>query len=114
MKTPRCVFHLSALITAVTFIVACGPSPKQRVAATLDDVESYINERPDSALAVLEGVDSAALTTRAIRGRYSLLRTMAQAKSYRDLTVPGLIDDAAAWYEHHGSAPVLPGTHRPG
>lgn len=71
---------------------------------TLDDVESYVNERPDSALTVLQGLDSTALTTRALRARYSLLRTMAQAKSYRDLTVPGLIDDAVAWYERHGSA----------
>jgi len=70
----------------------------------MDDAESCINERPDSALAVLERIDSSALTTRSLRARYSLLRTMAQAKSYRDLTVPGLIDDAAAWYDRHGSA----------
>ncbi len=70
----------------------------------MDDVESYINERPDSALAVLQRVDSAALTSRALRAQYSLLRTMAQAKNYLDLTVPGLINDAAAWYDRHGSA----------
>lgn len=83
---------------------SCSFHPHSRVAATLSDVESYINDRPDSALAVLEGVDTTALTTRALRARYSLLRTMAQAKNYRDLTVPGLIDDAAAWYARHGSA----------
>lgn len=104
MKTPRCVFHLSALITAVTFIVACGPSLKQRVAATLDDVESYINERPDSALAVLEKVDSTALSTRAIRARCSLLHVMALDKCYKDITAPGLLDEASEWYEHHGTA----------
>lgn len=104
MKTQRYGYHLFALITAVTFIVACGPSLKQRVAATLDDVESFINERPDSALAVLEGVDSAALTTRAIRARYSLLHVMALDKCYKDITAPGLLDEASEWYEHHGTA----------
>lgn len=104
MKTPRCVFHLSALITAVTFIVACGPSPKQRVAATLDDVETYINERPDSALAVLEGVDSTALATRALRARYSLLHVMALDKCYKDITAPGLLEPAVTWYACHGTA----------
>ena len=93
------------LITfALTFFEACGPSPRSRMMETLNDVESFINERPDSALAVLEGVDSAALNTRALRARFSLLRTMAQAKNYLDLTVPGLIDEAAAWYDRHGSA----------
>ena len=96
MKTQRYGYHLFALITAVTFIVACGPSLKQRVAATL--------ERPDSALAVLEGVDSAALTTRAIRARYSLLHVMALDKCYKDITAPGLLDEASEWYEHHGTA----------
>ena len=104
MKTPRCVLHLSALITAVTFLVACGPSLKQRVAATLDDVETYINDRPDSVLVVLEGVDSMALATRALRARYSLLHVMALDKCYKDITAPGLLDEAAGWYERHGTA----------
>lgn len=95
----------SLLLTAIVIsTMACSPAYRNRTAAMLNDVERYVNERPDSALAVLEGVDSSTLTTRSLRARYSLLRTMAQAKSYRDLTVPGLIDDAAAWYDRHGSA----------
>ena len=101
MRSTRFTFIILLAIVALSF-ASCRAVG--RVEATLDDVESYINERPDSALAVLQRVDSAALTSRALRAQYSLLRTMAQAKSYRDLTVPGLIDDAAAWYDHHGSA----------
>ena len=104
MIAQRYIYHLIALILIVTFMVACGPSPRQRTAATLDDVVSYINERPDSALAVLEGVDSTALTTRAIRARYSLLHMMALDKCYKDITAPGLLDEASEWYEHHGTA----------
>ena len=33
---------------AVLLLAACSPSPWQRIAVRLDDVESYINERPDS------------------------------------------------------------------
>lgn len=104
MKTQRYVYHLSALITVVAILAACGPSSRQRVSATLDDVETYINDRPDSALAVLEGVDSTALSTRALRARYSLLHTMALDKCYKDITAPGLLEPAVAWYEHHGTA----------
>lgn len=89
---------------ALVLVSACGPSKSLRVTAVLDDVESYINERPDSALAVLEGVDSTALTTRALRARYSLLRTMALDKCYKDITATEILDPAVSWYEHHGSA----------
>ena len=85
-----------------SLLVACNPT--SRMAATLSDVETYINDRPDSALAVLEGVDSTALTTRALRARYSLLHVMALDKCYKDITVPGLLDEAAGWYERHGTA----------
>ena len=95
----RSLVLLSLLLT----LAACGPSPRQRVAATLDDVETYINDRPDSALAVLEGVDSTALSTRALRARYSLLHTMTLDKCYKDITRAGLLDDAERWYTAHGT-----------
>ncbi len=104
MKTQRYGYHLFALIAVVTIIVACGPSSRQRVAATLDDVETYINDRPDSALAVLRCVDTTALRTPALRARYSLLHVMALYKNYEDVTRPGLLDDAVRYYDHHGSA----------
>lgn len=103
MGIQRYIYLLSALVTVVTLMVACGPSPRQRVAATWDDVESYINERPDSALAVLRGVDSTALTTRALRARYSLLHTMALDKNYESIAAPGLLDDAIGYYDRHGN-----------
>ena len=96
--------NLALLLLVILLAAACGTTSRRHITATMDDVESYVNDRPDSALAVLEGVDSTALNTRALRARYSLLHVMAQAKCYKDLTIPGLIDDAAIWYAHHGSA----------
>jgi hypothetical protein len=102
------MFRLSriALVSslAILLFAACNTESRQRVEGTLNDVESYINEHPDSALAVLQAVDSTALSTRALRARYSLLRTMALDKCYLDITAPGLLDAAVPWYEHHGSA----------
>ena len=94
---------LPALLTLLLLSAACGPTPRQHTAAVLDDVESYINERPDSALAVLRGVDSTALATRALRARYSLLQTMALYKNYESIAAPGLLDDAIRYYDRHGN-----------
>ena len=88
------------LLVGALLLAACGPA--SRTDALLNDVESYINEAPDSARAALMSVDSTSLSTRRLRARYSLLRTMAQDKCYDDITVPGLLDDAA-WFEKHGT-----------
>ena len=44
------------IISVVLMLVLGGCSSRQ-ISLFLDDVESYIMERPDSALAVLESVD---------------------------------------------------------
>ena len=102
-------FRLPRIMVSVAIIaallVSCERSRSDsRVSATLDDVESYINDHPDSALAVLRSVDTTALHTRALRARYSLLRVMALDKCFEDITRPGLLDPAVNWYERHGSA----------
>lgn len=96
--------RIIALALAFSVLVACSTSPRQRAIALFDDVESFINERPDSALTVLQGVDSSTLFTPALRARYSLLRTMAQDKCYLDISNPDLLTPADRYYEHHGSA----------
>jgi tetratricopeptide (TPR) repeat protein len=80
---------------------ACGPT--SRTDALLDDVESYLDVRPDSARAVLELLDTTDLLTRRQRARYSFLRTVATDRSGGDIRIPGLFDDALAWYSRHGS-----------
>ena len=97
LMTPRFLNFLPLL--GVLLLAACGSA--SRTDALLNDVESYINDAPDSARTALQALDTTELVTRRLRARYSLLRTMAQAKCYDDITVPGLLDDAV-WFERHG------------
>lgn len=99
MKTVSRVLFAVALV----LLPGCKSLPGYRVTRVLDDVETYINDRPDSALAVLRGLDSTVVRGRALRARYSLLHTMALDKCYEDITVPGLLEDATAWFSRHGS-----------
>ena len=92
-----------ALAVAVATLIVCKPVTLDRTVSTLDDVESFINEYPDSALIVLNKVDSSYLITRALRAKYSLLRVMALDKCYEPIIKPGLLDHAVNWYGHRGS-----------
>ena len=53
---------------------------------TLTDVESYIEERPDSALVVLERIDVSVLASDEERAKHALLLSMAMDKNYIDRT----------------------------
>ena len=91
------------ILCVCVLLCACNGAQETRyVRETLDGVESYLTSRPDSALAVLQAVDTSCLKTRALQARYSLLRVMALDKNYKDIDQPGLLDPAIRYYSRHG------------
>lgn len=82
------------------FIASCGDI---RTRTLLHDVETYIQERPDSALHVLRNVDSSSLSTKKLCARYSLLFAMALDKNYVDTTALTVLSPAVTFYEKEGS-----------
>lgn len=89
----------------VLFLVAacffsCG---ENKYAQRLDVVESVINERPDSALAIIKSIDTLSLKSNAIKARYSLLHAMALDKNYIDTTNVNVVLPAVNYYQKHGS-----------
>ena len=57
----------------------------RNTAEMLKDIESYIQERPDSALVEIQSIDTTSLNTRELRAKYSLLHAMALDKNYINL-----------------------------
>ena len=95
MKKHRAViFFTFALILS-----ACG---SHRMRYLLKDVEGYIMERPDSALAVLESMDRAELKTQQDRAHHALLHAMALDKNYIDVDDDSLASIALEYYSKHG------------
>lgn len=93
-------------IVLAAAVVSCGKNSScSRVGTTLKGIESYIHERPDSALAVLESIDPAKLRTPKLRAKYSLWYTAALDKNYIDTTDLEVIRPAYEYYSKHG-APV--------
>lgn len=74
----------------------------REVRCKLDDVESYIAERPDSALAVLESIDSTALCTKELKAHHALLHAMALDKNYIDVADDSLANIAVKYYQKRG------------
>lgn len=68
----------------------------------LDDIESYIMERPDSALAVLDSMDRSLLTTDQLRAHHALLHAMALDKNYIDVSDDSIARVAVDYYTRKG------------
>ena len=95
------LFGLS--LTVFWLAVALSSCDSHHTAATLNDVETYIQTRPDSALAVIRAIDTTTLTTRSLRAHYALLHAMALDKNWIDTTDVGVVMPAVEYYDRHPS-----------
>lgn len=73
------------------------------VGMILDDVESYIEQYPDSALLALQDVNNELLSDEELKARYALLYSMALDKNYIDKTDFSILQPAIDHYEKKGS-----------
>ena len=91
----------------ITIILAlclgsCGQHSKHW--ETLAQVETYIEERPDSVLKVLQGMDKGELSGMEEKAKHALLLSMAMDKNYIDRTDFDVLQPAIDFYEDNGSA----------
>lgn len=75
-----------------------------KVMNRLCEIESFINDRPDSALAAIRSIDTLKLGTKAEKAKYSLLHAMALDKNWIDTTDTRIIMPSVEYYSNHGSA----------
>lgn len=92
-------FRIGFIICGLFAMLSCGVSEMKN---RLKDVESYIMERPDSALAVLDSMDRTLLTTDRLKAHHALLHAMALDKNYIDVTDDSLASVALEYYSRKG------------
>ena len=90
---------LLVFILTIIFFFSCNSI---HVENQLNEIETYISERPDSALAVLDSLDRNLLTTQKTRSHHALLHAMALDKNYIDVSDDSLALTALGYYDRHG------------
>lgn len=95
--------HL-ALAIIVSSVLLCSCSRSNDTARLVYDIENYIESRPDSALAVLQSLDTRQLHSDKDRAKYALYLSMALDKNYIDKTDFDVLQPAIDYYSKHGSA----------
>lgn len=100
MRSLEIVIRTIAVVAIIVFVSSCASKEAKRI---MDTADAVMWTRPDSALAVLESIDTLSLKAKAQRARYSLLYTMALDRNHRDIPDLRIIKPAASYYERHGS-----------
>ena len=91
---------------SILFLVICLASCNSHSAHwdTLSQVESLIEEKPDSALVLLEQINTAELSGKEEKAKHALLYSMALDKNFVDKTDFEVLQPAIDYYEDNGSA----------
>lgn len=95
-------FRILFIVLALTMFSFSSCSNHQTM-LILHDVESYIQDRPDSALATIRAIDTTTLTSRSLRAHYALLHAMALDKNWIDTTDVHVVMPAVDYYDRHPS-----------
>ena len=99
-RTPLRLLTLTVAVATIILLVSCAPVRDHK---TLKDMEALMPERPDSALAVLRGLQPRDLPGLHVRPLHALLLSEALDKNYIDLTNDSIALAANKYYCNHGS-----------
>jgi tetratricopeptide (TPR) repeat protein len=92
--------YIIALISIALLIACKRHSP---IWEQMNLAEEFINTKPDSALAILEGIPTSYIKGGKTSARYALLKSMALDKNYMDTTTFDILQPAIDYYIKHGS-----------
>lgn len=87
-----------AVIILLAVAAGCGSEARN----DLKRAEAVMESRPDSALLILDSIDSGSLNRSSDRALYALLQTQARIKTYEPLTDDSLISGAVSYFTDHG------------
>lgn len=91
-----------ALFTVIALLICMMGACDRPESRRLQRAEAVMESAPDSAIAILDSIDTASLTRASDRALYALLLTQSRIKTNEDLTDVSFISTAVSYYEDHG------------
>lgn len=104
-----CIKQYFLIIVLTVFLISCNSHSVHW--ETIIGVETYIEEKPDSALTILENIDIQALQGKEEKAKYALLYSMALDKNYIDREDFEILQPAIDYYKENGTATEKLRTH---
>lgn len=95
--------HASAISLLLILLAFAGCNRNKETEDKMNMADSLMTSRPDSALAILSKIDTTLLSSRELRARYALLKSMALDKNYIDTTSFIILKPAINYYLKHGT-----------
>ena len=95
--------YIIPMVCSVLMVLCLSACRQGTNVPELDTADSLMEQRPDSALALLRRIDTLRLTSRHDRARYAMLLSMALDKNYIDLKDFHVLQPAIDYYEDHGT-----------
>lgn len=99
-----CIGTVFTAMILLVLLLAGGCRHDLEIDCQLDMAENLMEDRPDSSLSILEGIDMSELRGDRIKARYALLKLMALDKNYIDTTTFDVLQPAIDYYRKHGNA----------
>lgn len=94
--------NIYTLILLLTTLIFSG-CENSTITELLDNAERLMNEKPDSALILLNNIDKTQRLSASQNARYALLYSQALDKNYIDVTNDSLINIAVEYYTENGT-----------
>jgi len=94
-------------LIAVSLLLSCSNIKNNETALTLQKAEAFMNDRPDSALTLLQSIDKETLTSKELKARHALLISQAFDKNYIDLQSDSIIAPAVKYFEKSNDLEAL-------
>ena len=91
--------RIFACILLCAFVCVCC----NEVTPALKEAESIIQAHPDSALSMIQAIDTTKLYSAKLKAKYSLLKTMALDKNYVDVADFSVLQPAIDFYSRYGN-----------
>ena len=102
-SAPSHALHTAGLYLALLATLCLTACTRPAAVPELDTADSLMEQRPDSALALLRRIDTLRLSAQHDRARYAMLLSMALDKNYIDLKDFHVLQPAIDYYEDHGT-----------